>query len=91
MDSAIVWLLLAWGLLTGVFIALMIWKSLVGMREENMLFIGAAEAAQIDEQKRIVARLERITSLAKAFGIASATLLIVTGGLWLYQGFTSFG
>jgi hypothetical protein len=90
MGGTITLLLVAWGLLTGVFIALIIWKSLVGMREENMLFIGAAEAAQIDEQKRIAKRLDRLTSLAKAFGIASAALLMTTGGLWLYESFTRF-
>ncbi|MCC6860256.1 MAG: hypothetical protein IT158_16935 [Bryobacterales bacterium] len=90
MGGTIAWLLLTWGLLTGAFVAVMIWKSLVGMKEENVLFIGEAEAAQLDEQKRIVAKVERLTSLAKAFGIASATLLIVTGGVWLYQGFTTF-
>ncbi len=90
MGGTIAWLLLTWGLLTGAFVAVMIWKSLVGMKEENVLFIGEAEAAQLDEQKRIFAKVERLTSLAKAFGIASATLLIVTGGVWLYQGFTTF-
>ncbi len=87
--SAVNVLFTIWMVVTAIFAALMIWKSLVSMREETVVFIDPAEAAQADEKSRISARVDRLAIFAKSFGIASVTLLLVSGGLWLYQGFNA--
>ena len=79
-------LLIFWGVITVVFIGLMIWKSLVGMREEDQLFLDDAEAGFAKDQREIVAKVRRITTYAKGFGFASAGLLLVIAGIVVYRG-----
>jgi len=81
---------IAWGAVTSVFVLLMIWKSLVGLREDNVVILDPNESKQATEQQQIVARVERVTAWAKRFGFASAALLILAGGIWAYRGYLAF-
>jgi len=81
-------MLVIWGIVTLVFIGLVIYRSLVGMREEDQLFLGSSVLE--GQQREIVAQLERITPYLKGFGWASAGLLLLIGGFWVYQAFTYF-
>jgi hypothetical protein len=88
--SSLITLLVVWAAITAVFIALLIWKSFAGMREEDQLFIDPVEAKQEQEQREIISKVERIAAWAKGFGFTSAALLLVIAGMWIYQGFTAF-
>ena len=81
---------IAWGAVTTIFVVLMIWKSLVGLREDNVVLLDPAEARQAAEQQLIVARVERATAWAKRFGFLSLALLFVAGGIWAYRGYLAF-
>ena len=81
---------IAWGAVTTVFVALMIWKSLVGLKEENIVVLDPAEDKQAAEQQMIVAKVERVTAWAKRFGFASGALLVVAGSIWAYRGYLAF-
>ena len=81
-------MLVIWGIVTLVFIGLVIYRSLVGMREEDQLFLGSSVLE--GQQREIVAKLDRITPYLKGFGWASAGLLLLIGGFWVYQAFTYF-
>ena len=89
-ESLVTVLLVIWGAVTVVFVAVLIWKSLVGFKEEDVVILDPAEASQAAEQEMIIARVERLTLWAKRFGFASLALLLVTGGLWLYRGISAF-
>lgn len=69
-------LLIIWAGVTLVFGALMMWKYLVGMREDNMVILDANEAAMAAEQQEITAKVQRIGGLAKIFGFLSLALLL---------------
>jgi hypothetical protein len=79
-----------WGAVTGVFVLLMIWKSLAGFKEDNVVLLDPAQDRQAAEQRVIVARVERVTLWAKRFGYASLTLLALVGGVWAYRGYIVF-
>lgn len=81
---------IVWGAVTTVFVALMIWRSLVGMREDNVVILDPSEARQAAEQQVIVARIERVTAWTKRCGYLSLALLVVAGGVWVYRGYISF-
>jgi hypothetical protein len=83
-------LLVVWAAVTLVFVAVMAWKSLVGLREEDVVILDPAEAKQAEEQQQLVARIERLTVWAKTFGFASLALLLVVGGVWAYRGYLAF-
>ena len=81
---------IVWGAVTGVFVILMIWKSLVGFKEDNIVMLDAAQARQAADQQAIVAQVERVTRWAKRFGFASLALLALVGGVWAYRGYVVF-
>ncbi len=79
---------IAWGAISVVFAVLVIYRSLIAMKEDDQLFLGAAEGTLEAEQARVQAKLRRVTPLVKGFGAASAALLVLMGGIWLYQAMT---
>jgi hypothetical protein len=81
-------MLVVWGIVTCVFIGLMIYRSVIGMREEDQLYLNSSVLE--GQQKEIVAKLDRITPYLKGFGWASAGLLLLIGGFSVYQAFTRF-
>ena len=81
-------MLVAWGIVTCVFIGLMIYRSIVGMREEDLLYLDSSVLER--QQKEIVAKLDRIRPYVTGFGWASAALLVLMGGYSMYQAFTHF-
>ncbi len=78
--------LILWAAVTAAFVAVMIWKSFAGLKEEDSLILSEGEARDAGEQQQIIARVERLASLAKVLGIASLVLLLLAGGIWIYPG-----
>ncbi|MBM3801748.1 MAG: hypothetical protein FJW26_05470 [Acidimicrobiia bacterium] len=71
------YLAMAWAFVTVVFVVLVIWRSLLGMKEDDQIFLDEIEDGLAREQREVVARLKRITKYVKGFGFASAGLLLV--------------
>jgi hypothetical protein len=92
MDSASLLKLLAiiWGAVTAVFVVVMIWRSLVAVKEEDILFLDPVEDKQAAEQKQIVGQVVRLTSYARISGITSAVLMLLAFGVWIYRGMKNF-
>jgi len=78
-------LAVVWAVITAVFVVLMIYRSLIGMHEDDQLFLEATESQMEREQRLVQAKIMRVTPFAKGFGFASLGLLLVTCGLWVYQ------
>ncbi len=85
--SPIYAMLIAWGAVTTVFIVLIIYRSLISMREDDQLFLGAGEAQLEQEQREVITKLQRLSPYMKGFGIASVGLLAVMA---VYEGVTQF-
>jgi hypothetical protein len=83
-------LLILWAVITAGFVGVMAWKSLVGLREEDVVILDPAESRLAEEQQQLVMRIERLTRWAKTFGFASLGLLLVVGGVWAYRGYLVF-
>ncbi len=84
------WMFLAWGVVTGVLALLLIYRSVVGMKEDDQLFLDAAESRFEEEQHAILARLERLKPYVKGLGIASGGLLAAMISLVAYRVGMSF-
>jgi len=88
--SPLTWLLLAWGAVTAAFVILMIYRSLITMREDDQLFLDPAQTVAAAEQQDIQKKLTRIRPYARGLGYASACLAVGVVGLWIYQAMTQF-
>jgi hypothetical protein len=84
--SFLTFIWIGWGVVTAVFAVLMIWKSVIGVREDSFVIFGAAQRQAESQHRAIVARVDRPTRLAKYCGFASLGLLLISGGVWVYRG-----
>ena len=80
----------AWSAVTLIFLSLLLYRSLVGMKEEDTLILSPAESKLEQEQKHIQERLSHIQPYLRGFGWASAALLVALAGIWVYRGVKDF-
>jgi hypothetical protein len=83
-------LLVAWGVVTGVLICVLIYRSTLSTREEDQIFLDASNTIVASEQRAIVARIERLKTPITALVVISGGLLVAVAGIWLWQGYKSF-
>ena len=83
-------LMISWGVITSVLVVLVIYRGTLSSREDDQIFIDAAEQHHYQEQQAIIARSVRLTKPIIALTVVSAALLLASAGVWLYQGFKSF-
>lgn len=86
LHGPVLYLLIAWGIATAIFVILFIWRSVLSSHEDDQIFLDSAEDHMAKEQRELVAK---ITSLSKPLiisGVLSGALLLLTGGLWIYEG-----
>jgi hypothetical protein len=89
-QGPIFYLLIAWGIVTAIFLVLLIWRSLLESHEDDQLFIDAAEEHMAREQRDLVAKINTLSRPIMASGVAAGGLLLVIAGLWLYTGLRNF-
>jgi hypothetical protein len=89
-GSLLIPIMTIWGIVTAVFLALVIWKSIIGFREEDIVILDEAEAKQAAEQKVVVAKIEKLAGWVKRFGFASLAFLVLAGGIWVYRAMSVF-
>ena len=79
-------LLISWSVITAILAGLVIYRSLVGMKEDDQLFLDPAEAQLEAEQRAILRKLTRLAPFVKGLTIASSGLLVLITGIWVYRG-----
>jgi hypothetical protein len=83
-------LLIAWGVVTGVLIILLIYRGTLESREDDQIFLDAAQDTMASEQRLIVARINKVSVPIRVLIIASGVLLVICAGIWLSQVFKNF-
>jgi Tfp pilus assembly protein PilN len=90
MDSTMFVLIVAWSIVTVALILMWIYRSTLENREEDQIFLDAAQESMAREQRAIVARIERLSKPITSLIVISGALLLVIAGIWLWQGFKNF-
>jgi len=81
----LMWPLVVWGVLTAVLIILLIYRSTLAMHEDDQLFLSESESQMERDQIEIMQKLNKVTPIVKWLGAASGALILVIGGMALYQ------
>ena len=89
-SGLLMYLLIAWALITGVLIILLIYRSILSGREEDQIFLDAAEEHIAREQRAVLNRLLRLSKPITVLGVLSGVMLLVIAGLWVWEGLGSF-
>jgi hypothetical protein len=90
LRSSVILLLIAWGVVTTVLVLFLIYRSTLETREEDQIFLGPAEQSMANEQRVLVARIEKLSKPITALIVLSGALLAASAGVWLWQAFKSF-
>lgn len=86
LAGPIFYVLIAWGVVTAVFMLLLIRRSLLASHEDDQIFLGSAEEHIAREQREIVAKINALSRPLMTTGIVSGVLLLLLAGMWLYNG-----
>jgi len=84
--STLTILTIAWAAVTAVFFALLIIRSLVGMKEEDTLILSVGHSMMADQQKEVQGRLSKLRPILRGVGFLSVALLLAIIGIWVYRG-----
>ena len=90
LTGPVLYLLIAWGAATAIFIALLIWRSLLTSHEDDQIFLDSASEHMAREQRELVAKIGSLSKPLMATGVLAALLLATAAGMWLYGGLKSF-
>ncbi|MBZ5648826.1 MAG: hypothetical protein LAN37_16575 [Acidobacteriia bacterium] len=80
-------LAIIWGVVTGILVILMIYRSTLTMHEDDQLFLDEAGSHMQKEQTELLARMNKIQPFLRLFGAASGLLILVMAGLFVWQAF----
>ena len=86
MISLLHFLWICWISITVALTGLVIFRSLVAMKEEDQLFLDPAEWQLEREQQAILKQLGRLTPFVRGLAVMSTALLALIAGVWIYQG-----
>jgi len=82
-------LTVSWASVTVVLVGLLIYRSLIGMREEDQLFLASGEEHLANDQKVLQARISNVNKFAVWLGVLSGLLLICMATMWVLANFHS--
>jgi hypothetical protein len=89
-SLALTLLMISWSVITVTLVILVVYRGTLSSREDDQIFIDAAEQHHYQDQQAIIARISRLTKPIIALAVVSGVLLLASASLWMYQGFKSF-
>jgi hypothetical protein len=90
LTGPLLYVLIAWGIVTGIFLALLLRRSLLVSHEDDQIFLDAAEEHMAREQRELVVKINALSKPIMSTGILAGVLLLVMTGMWLYTGLKNF-
>jgi len=86
LTGTMLYMVVAWGIVTGVFIILFIWRSVLSSHEDDQIFLDASEEHMAKEQRELVAKINSLSRPLLGTGIIAGVLLLVIAGMLLKPG-----
>jgi hypothetical protein len=83
-------LMSSWGVITAVLLGLVIYRGMLSSKEDDQIFIDAAEQHHYQEQQALILQMTRLTKPIIALALASGVLLLASASIWVYEGLKSF-
>ena len=90
LNGPMLYLLIVWGVVTAVFLALVAWRSVLSSHEDDQIFLDAAEEHMAREQRELVSKINMLSRPLMASGITSGLLLLLIAGMFVYHGLKNF-
>ena len=89
MTPGMEWLLIAWGVVTGILLILLFYRSTLTRQEDDQLFIDESSSSRATEQSQLIAKVNKINPLVKLVGATSGLMILAVAGWAVYLGLNS--
>ena len=89
MTQGMEWLLIAWGVVTGILLILLFYRSSLTRQEDDQLFIDESSSSRATEQSQLIAKVNKINPLVKLVGATSGLMILAIAGWAVYLGLNS--
>ena len=89
MTPGMEWLLIAWGVVTGILLILLFYRSALTRQEDDQLFIDESSSSRATEQSQLIAKVNKINPLVKLVGATSGLMILAIAGWAVYLGLNS--
>jgi len=90
LSHSLMYLLASWGAVTAVLVVLVIYGNTLSTREEDQLYLNAAEQEMMaSEQQVLIAKMRHLARVILYLGVVSAALLLASAGIWVWIGLNS--
>jgi hypothetical protein len=83
------WLLIVWGVVTGILLMLLFYRSTLTRQEDDQLFIDESSSSRATEQRQLIAKVNKINPLVKMVGATSGLMILAIAGWAVYLGLNS--
>ncbi|HEY1471273.1 MAG TPA: hypothetical protein VGF61_19685 [Candidatus Acidoferrum sp.] len=90
LKGPFLYLLIIWGVVTAIFLILVIWRSVLASHEDDQIFLDAAEEHMAKEQRELVTKINKLSSPILTSGIMAGVLLLAIAGIFVYNGLKNF-
>jgi len=90
LKGPFLYLLITWGVVTAIFLMLVIWRSLLASHEDDQIFLDAAGEHMAREQRELVTKINKLSSPILTSGIMAGVLLLAIAGIFVYNGLKNF-
>jgi hypothetical protein len=77
-------LMIVWGVITVMLIILLIYRSTLTMQEDDQLFLDESASSMAEEQRQLLAKVNKLNPLVKGLGATCGVLLLVVAGWGVY-------
>ncbi len=84
--STMFMLLVAWGVLTGILIILLIYKSTLSMHEDDSIMLNDPGSQMQKDQAEVLAKMKKLTPIVRVLGALSGLMILAIAGMFIYQG-----
>jgi hypothetical protein len=86
-PASIQYLLMAWGLVTGVLSALVIYGNTLSTREDGQLYLNKEEQIMMGaEQLLLTGKMHRLAKVITVMAVLSGVLLAAGAAIWVWIG-----
>src|SRR5260221_4725040 len=89
MTQGMEWMLILWGIVTGVLLILLFYRSTLTRQEDDQLFIDESSSSRATEQSQLIARVNKINPVVKLVGATSGLMILAIAGCAVYLGLNS--
>jgi hypothetical protein len=74
-----------WGIVVILYLALFLFRSVIGMKEEDTLYLSVGEQRMAAEQREIMKRINKLDAYSRKLGYAALVMSVLLAGMWVYS------